>query len=330
MWHPPTERALASGVLAAAMSIGGAIGAALTGWLLLALNWRVIFVLYAIPGLLWAVAFWFWFRETPEDHPGTNEAERTLIATGRPPAAAKNAPRGWLMWATLLTSPATWLICGQQFFRAAGYAFFASWFATYLQETRGVSTAASGMLTVPPLLAIVLASTIGGGVSDHIYRATGSLGAARKGVSVVTLLLCALLVFSAYFVRDAALAVAVISLGVFCSGFAGPCAYAVTIDMGGRNVAALFSTMNMIGNFGAGLLPWFVPRFRHWIDDTPTLLSWAGGSSWNAVLVLFSAIYLAAAIGWLALRTKGSVFDQSLLPAFFFRDQKLRHHDERD
>jgi nitrate/nitrite transporter NarK len=199
-----------------------------------------------------------------------------------------------------------WLICSQQFFRAGGQVFFASWFATYLQETRGVSQEKSALLTALPVVAMMIAALVGGGVSDYVYNITGSLDRARRGVAFSSLLLCAVILAGAYFVPDPVLAVAIISLAIFCAGFAGPCAYAVTIDMGGRHVPAVFSTMNMIGNFGAGLLAWYVPYFRTGLLPR---LGITGVSSWDAVLLLFAATYLAAALCWMRLRVAGSVFD---------------------
>lgn len=343
LWHPRDGRALASGSLGAAMSLGAAISVGVTGWLLQYLAATTIFALFAIPGLIWAVGFALWFRERPEQHGSVNPAELALIrgvsdasrtAAGGEPgepgesatttperdrpatvadsAAPPGASRG-RMWALLVTSPAAWLICGQQFFRAGGYAFFASWFATYLMETRGVTTAASGMLTAMPLVATVLGALSGGYASDAIFRATGSLTLARKGVAGASLGVCALLVLSAFFIADPTLAVLLISGGAFLAAVAGPCAYTVTMDMGSDRVASLFSTMNMIGNFGAGLTPWLVPQFKSWIDRSPTLLAWCDGNSWNAVLLLFASMYLGAALCWSGLSTRGTVFDQSLL-----------------
>ena len=57
-------------------------------------------------------------------------------------------------WAAILTSSDMWLICGQQFFRAAGYVFYSTWFPTFLIATRGVSTAGAGALASLPLLAV--------------------------------------------------------------------------------------------------------------------------------------------------------------------------------
>ena len=314
IWNPQTERAFASGNLAAAMSIGAAMGAPLTGWMLGLMSAKMIFVIFAIPGVIWAVGFWYWFREEPAEHEAVNSAELEVInGPQEEKAAPSNDGDTATMWLRMLTSPAAWLICGQQFFRAAGYAFFASWFATYLMETRGVSTAQSGILTMLPLLATVAGATLGGKTSDAIFRATQSLGLARKGIACVSLTICAFLVASAFFVAEPTLAVVIISCGAFLAAFAGPCAYTVTMDMGGRNVASLFSTMNMIGNFGAGLMPWMVPRFKTWIEETPSLLEQCNGNSWNAVLIFFAVTYLGAAVCWLLLRVKGTVFDQALI-----------------
>jgi fucose permease len=203
-----------------------------------------------------------------------------------------------------------WLICTQQFFRAAGQVFFASWFATYLQETRGVSLEQSAWLTAIPVIAFMLAAFVGGGLSDAILLRTGSLNLARKGVASVTLLLCAGIVGAAYFVDNALLAVLLISAGVFLAGFAGPCSYAVTIDVGGRHVSPVFATMNMFGNFGAGLLPLIVPPYRAAIERLAAGSSDALRTSWHAVLLLFAAMYLAAALCWIRLRIEPNLLDR--------------------
>ncbi|MEO2015368.1 MAG: MFS transporter, partial [Fuerstiella sp.] len=346
-WYPQVERARASGFLGAAMSVGAAVSVAITGQLLGIISWRWIFAAFAVPGALWAVGFYRWFRETPELHPDVGEAEIQWIR-GQPDAnaelssspehpsdssaaaeidkatspyaapshqdtsAAAAAPSHQetpvaadsttVPWGQLFLTPAMWLICSQQFFRAAGYAFFTSWFATYLQETRGVSTKKSGWLLAVPLIATVAAALIGGTVSDWLFRTTGKLNVARSGFAAISLLACTSLVCAAFFVEDATMATVIIGAGAFCAGVAGPCAYATTMDWGGAHVAPVFSTMNMVGNFGAGLLPWFVPTFRRWIDSSPELLKLSADNSWNAVLILFAAMYLLAAFCWMLLR----------------------------
>ena len=329
-WFPRVERGLASAVLGSAMSIGGAIGAALTGELLGIMDWRAIFVVYALPGFFWSAGFYWWFRDLPDDHSSVNSAELEWIrgehqapshanadassqaeddsngsataapAPQTPAARASVPPKSWQSRLLKdLASLSLWCLCLQQFFRAAGYAFFSSWFATYLQETRDVSTQKSGWLLTLPLLATVIASLIGGGLSDRILRRTGSLRLARAGLATGALVVCAALIFGSYFVQAPGTATIVISAGAFFAAFAGPCSYAASIDIGGRRVATIFGAMNMVGNFGAGLLPWVAPRFRKWVAETPHLLELSGGrDGWNAVLLLFASMYVLAALHW--------------------------------
>ncbi len=299
-WAPVSQRAVASGVLGASMSVGGAVGSALTGVLLVWLGWRSTFAAYSLLGVLWAFGFYWWFRDAPRDHPSVNDVELTLIEQGREKQSAPTTVKEATPWLALLSSPATWWICCQQFFRAAGQIFFASWFPTYLQESRGVTVEASGALNTLPLLALVAGSLLGGAVSDFVLQATGSRWLARSGVAGFSMIVCAAFVGVAYFVQNPVLAVLLISLGSFGSAVGGPCAYSITIDMGGRHVATLFGTMNMVGNLGAMAFIRTVPIFQQ------------RTGSWDAVLLLFGGVCFAAAICWLLLNPKGSVFEQAI------------------
>jgi MFS family permease len=309
-WFPVTGRAFATGALGSFMSVGGALCAWLTGVLLeffeprvsAGWNWRLTFLLFAIPGIAWALWFWWWFRDDPGEHQGVNERELHLIREGQAPSApggtpALSPPTPWL---ALVSSPALWWLCGQQVFRAAGYMFFTSWFATYLQETRGVSIAHSGFLNMLPLAAVVAAGIVGGALSDWLLKRTRRRDVARRWMSVVSLLLCAGLIFWALLIEEPLSAVLVISAGSFFAALASPCAYAMTIDMGGSHVATVNATMNMMGNFGAWafpiLVPWLLTRFE----------------SWDAVLVVFGALYVVGALFWLLLKPEGTIVDQAL------------------
>jgi len=259
-WIPVARRAMACGALASFMSVGGAVAVALTGLLLAggslfglhlpSVPWRWVFVLFSLPGFVWAIWFYYWFRDAPASHPRVNQAELETIG-GRSHADSASDSRRQAdptPWSQILLHRDMWLICGQQFFRAAGYIFYATWFPTYLMETRGVSTAASGLLTSLPLLAVVAGSLLGGVLVDAIYHRTRSIRMSRQVVGWISMLACAGFIFAAYFVGDASKAVGLITLGSLCAALAGPCAYSITIDKGGDHVAMVFSTMNMMGN----------------------------------------------------------------------------------
>lgn len=292
-WTPLTQRSLASGLLGGFMSVGGALGGFLTGLLLPWVGWRLTFALFGVPGFLFAVWFYFWFRDSPAEHRAVSPAELETIETngmaGEKSPAALSEPTPW---GTIFTSVPILALCAQQVFRAAGYMFFASWFTTFLRETRGVEDLEAGLLTSLPLWAVVFGGPLGGYVSDRILARTGSLRWSRQGVSVACLIACTVLIVASYPIESAWLAVLVISAGSFCAAFAGPVAYTAAIDLGGKHVAMVFSLMNMAGNIGAFLFPIVVP----WLlaeGDVP------GSGNWTLVLFLFAGTYLVAAFFWL-------------------------------
>ncbi|WP_164101049.1 MFS transporter [Candidatus Laterigemmans baculatus] len=291
-WMPLARRSLACGILAAGMQVGAIVASGLTGMLLMAMEWRWVFVAFALPGVAWAVGFFARFRDDPSATPTVNASELALIRADQPQSA--DAP-GQLptgshesesLW-SVATRASMWFLCGQQICRAAGYMFFASWFPTFLQQTRGVSIADSGYQQGLVLAGTLGGSILGGMLVDRIWKTTGSLRLSRSGVGALALGTCGLLILAAWFVQSVPLAVGLLALGAMFAALAGPCAFAATIDIGGTKVPQVFGLMNMCGNFAAAACPVLVGFLFQWT------------ANWNLVLLLFAGVYIAGAVCWL-------------------------------
>jgi MFS family permease len=310
-WFPRTERAVSSGLLTGFMSAGGAAAVALGGWLLKHnyVGWRGAFVLAGVPGIFWSLGFYWWFRNRPAEHSSVSPAELAKIRAGTTTeddgeSTSDERPQHEpTPWRALLTSVPLWLISTQQFFRAAGYALFLSWFPKYLQKVYESSVEEAGALTSIALVAVTVGSPIGGVWSDWLLARTGSRGLSRKWLSVVTMLACAAFFLAAGFATNARMALVLFTGAAFFGSIAGPAAYAITIDMGGRHVPTVFSIMNMGGNIGATVFPIVVG----------TLIEWTG--SWTWIPAFVAGIYIAGALFWLGLNTRGTVFDQKAAAA---------------
>jgi ACS family glucarate transporter-like MFS transporter len=198
-------------------------------------------------------------------------------------------------WWTVFLSGTLLLICVQQFFRAGANRFFDSWLPTYLQEVRGESVLSAGQLASLPMYAAIVGGLVGGWFSDTLLRRTGSRRVGRQGVAIGSLLVATLLYVLAYSVTDTVVAVLVLSAGYFIGTFSSPCAYALTMDMGGRKLGVVFGAMNMIGNFGSGTFVWLVPRLRTWAGD------------WDLALAVFAGVHVLAAVCWLLLNPNGTI-----------------------
>ncbi len=296
-WMPLAGRSLACGILAAGMQIGAITASGLTGELMAPLGWRWVFVAFAVPGILWTIGFFLWFRDQPTQVAAVNASELELIRSERhvEESNQQSGPHELAELLAIARSPVMWLLCGQQICRAAGYMFFASWFPTFLQETRGVSIAESGYLQGLILAGTLTGGLVGGMLTDWIWRRTRSLRLSRSGVGACALAICSLLILAAWFVQSPTLAVTLLALGALFAALAGPCAIAATIDIGGSSVPQVFGMMNMCGNLAAAACPVLVGKLFQWT------------ANWNVVLLLFAFVYLAGAICWVFANPQRSI-----------------------
>ncbi len=285
-WMPQARRALACGTLAVGMQVGAIVASMATGPLIDFVYWRWVFALFAVPGFLWAAAFSLRFRDRPAEDSKVNGAELAMIRSGRPSEDTRSTAPAPTPWRLIICNSALWLLCGQQICRASGYMFFASWFPTFLQETRGVSVTDSGYLQALVFAGTLTGSLSGGLLTDWIWQRTGSLRLSRSGVGATFLCGCSALILAAWFVESTFLAVILLSAGSLLAALAGPCALSATIDIGGDHVPQVYGIMNMCGNFAAAACPILIAEIFQWT------------SNWTVVLLLFAATYLVGAICW--------------------------------
>jgi sugar phosphate permease len=297
LWFGDARRASASGLLASAMALGGAIAPALTGRLLDSYTWQSVFFAYAALGAVWAVLYYLLIPDTPRRQPATDGEPLSNSPT---PAVVRWKPGDWL---TLVTSMSMVLLCSQQFFRACGMAFFYTWFPTFLRETRNVDIAESGYMTGFVGLGAMLGGILGGFVSDWLLVRTGNRRLSRQGIAVVGLSICCVLVLASNEVGDTNVAIGMIALGTFAATFGGISGYTVAIEFGGRRVATIFSVMNMCGNIGAAIFPYVVGRLLTGPAGTP-----GSASDWDVVIYLFAGILAIDAIIWALLNPRGTLF----------------------
>jgi ACS family glucarate transporter-like MFS transporter len=295
-WFPPSERGFPSGMLGSFMSVGAVLATAVTGFLLQYLDWQTLFGVLAFPGVLFGVLFFLWFRDRPSEHAWVNNAEMHYICKEQPDASepashqgarsggeSKGAPAPARSWSSLAFNLP--LVCVQQFFRAAAYIFYVTWFPNYLQESRGMSAELSGVLGSIPLLGVILGNAASGLTIDWIWRRTGSRRLSRQGVGLVSITAAGIFLCLAATMDDVAAAVTFITASAVCAGFSGAAGYVLIIDLAGRNVATLFSIMNMAGNFGATVCPLVVGRL-------------IANKEWSGVLLFLGGLYLSAALCW--------------------------------
>ena len=307
-WFPLSRRGIVSAVLTGSMKVGAITATALTALLLDPVGWRLVLQGYAVFGILWATAFFVWFRNRPEEHAGVNLAERGLIGANRGSSEEKTTatlspvPRSrerLHLALAILLGGTFWAYLIQAVFRAYGDAFFNTWCPAYMEKAYGLSKLEAGELATWPQVAMGVGSILGGFVVDVILVRTGSRWLSRCGSAVVGLGVGAGCFALATRLEDPRLVIAALSVGCLFSALAGPATWAAGMDLGGRHTAVLFGVMNMAGTVGAYLSPKHVGRLFRYIETT--------GASWDLVLWLFMGIHAAGAVAWIFINPRRSV-----------------------
>ena len=283
IWLPDHERVRAQGLLWLSARWGGAFTPLLATPIIVAVGWRHAFEIFGVIGLVWAAAFYVWYRDNPLEHPKMNDAEKALLRHG----ATRVSGHSNVPWRTLLRSPRVHLLCWQYFFLSYGWYFNITWLPTYLREARGMNLAQAALFGVLPLFMGGLGNPVSVFLTETIHRATGNLDRTRRIVASIGYAgACASLIATTY-MSDPRMAVGFIALASFCNDLAMPPSWAATMDMGGKYAGTLSGAMNSWGNLGGAL--------------APTVIGYvlaASGNNWNLTFYISAAVYAAAIPCW--------------------------------
>ncbi len=274
-WMLPIERGYAQSITHAGSRIGAAMTPAIVSWIILHYGWRSAFFSFGLLGLVWAVVWYCYYRDTPAEHKSVNKAELELIQSQTPPARAKKSMA--FPW-EILRSGNLWTLSAMYFCYGYCLQLYLTIFPTYLHEARGVNLKTMGFYASLPLLAGTVGDMLGGWVSDQIGHRTKDLRFARKVVAVFGFLLAAGFIIPAALASSAETCVALTCVAVFGLELTVGVSWAVPLDIGGDMAGSVSAVMNTFGNLGGALSPmafaWLVAG-GHW--DRPFLVAGALG-----------------------------------------------------
>ncbi|MBM4154506.1 MAG: MFS transporter [Lentisphaerae bacterium] len=199
-WFPAEKRAFAIGLANGGSAFGAVLAPPMTAWLYGLVDWRGVFVVTAVVGLIW-VAAW--------------------LAAGRfapAPAAAAPCPPPWRAWGGLLRQPQVWRILAARALFDPVFYFYMFWIPKYLSSERGFSLEAIGDLYWIPFLVLGISNVGSGHVSDLLVRAGWTPRRARRTLLTAAAWLTPASCLVAW-TPSAGWAIALMSLLTFAHGF---------------------------------------------------------------------------------------------------------------
>ncbi|HEX4567364.1 MAG TPA: MFS transporter [Vicinamibacterales bacterium] len=280
-WLPKRERDRAQGLLWLSARWSGAFTPLIVAYMLDLMTWRRAFELFGVAGVIWAIAFFTWFRDDPRTHPSVNEAELALM-----PPREETAIGGETPWRRIFSSRSVWLLCLQYACLSYGWYFYVTWLPTYLREARHTSVKFGALLASLPLLLGGIGSLISAQIIPRLAKRIG-FRLARRIVAMIGFVGASASIICFMQIADPARAMFLLGLAGFFNDFVMPAAWAGCMDIGGRHSGTVSGSMNMLGNIGGALSPLAVGYILTWTQN------------WALTFYVSSAIYLLGGVCWL-------------------------------
>ena len=295
-WFRPEDRGNLQGITHAASRFGAAISPPVAVFLMLKYGWRAVFYALGLMGLLWAVAFYFYYRDNPKDHKGVNAAEVNLITANRVKVATVRKEKKKIPWGTILRSRHIWALVFSDFCYGYTLWVYLTWLPTYLVQNRHFSILKMGIYATFPLLAGMAGDIVGGWSSDHLYKKTGNLRLARCYLIGVAFVASVTFTLLGAYAQNAYSAVYLLSAAMFFLECSNSNLWAIAMDLGGDHFAG---TVSGFMNTGQGVAGMISPiAFGAIIDAT---------GSWTIPFFVSTMVLLLGAISILTINPSKSI-----------------------
>ena len=233
-WFEKGEVGKAQGYVWAASRMGGALTPFVVIPVMMWVGWRAAFYLLGALGVIWAVV-WYWYYRDPRDSCDSS--------------CSRESRDNAIRWSTLVSNKQFWLICGMYFFYAFGSWFFFSWFPTFMELGRGFDKTELTYAVAVPFVMSMIGNIAGGHLTDKLTNRYG-IKVGRKALGSTSLAVSAVCMFLAAFIPGKMAVFVFLSLCFGIFDLMLPSAWALCIDLGKHQAGTLSGAMNTAGNIG--------------------------------------------------------------------------------
>lgn len=249
-WFTKAERARANALFLLTFPIGPMIAGPISGLILSYSHWRWMFVLEAIPGLVWAIVWWWAIEDRPEDAKWLPAGERSDLIERLTVEADQASATISSHWLSTLWHPTVLLLALYNFLALMAEWGVNFWFPTVLKET-GLPIGMVGLLaSVPSVLGIIVMLAVASS-SDRLRERKWHMIAATAAAGVPLIVL--------QFTGGGTWATVIclsIGIGAFLGRF-GPF-WTLPGEVLPASVAGVgIGLINGVGNLGGTVGPWF-------------------------------------------------------------------------
>ncbi|MGI3904125.1 MAG: MFS transporter [Janthinobacterium lividum] len=193
-WMPARERGAMNAAFNSGSYAGPALCALVAGPVIGMFGWRVLFFVAGGLGAVWLVAWRIWFTR-PEDARWLSETERTLILAERTGVTARRRDGDGGLLRLLSGGPTLWGLALTMGCNVYSQYLFLTWLPTYLQTTKGLTIAKTGLYAAIPYAVAVVLCILVGRLSDRLLE--GEVGGGRRRIVIAATMMLAAVILVA-------------------------------------------------------------------------------------------------------------------------------------
>jgi sugar phosphate permease len=257
-WFPPAEQGFVRGTITTTSLVGGALSPQLAAWLINQFGWRWTFAVFGLVGVVWAAAFWWWFRDDPHEMQSRDLAPSDHAGKLHEKATSPDSHR--IPWGLVLASPNVWLLGTIMTVSATLFYMQFQWYPTYLKETSGLSEQESGACTSIVMVGGALGCILGGLFSDLVMRLTDERRWTRRAIGGGCMLMAACALAGVHYSGSFLTATLCNAAALFMLQLSIPSWWAVVAEISGKHGAAMFGLMNSLGGLGVMVMTFLVGK----------------------------------------------------------------------
>jgi sugar phosphate permease len=301
-WFPVKTRTIIQGWVATFFGRSGAamssiiLGSLLIGYFKMSWQWGLVVMGGA--GVLFGIVFLALFRNSPDEHPGVNDAERALIAEGSPPPNPSAPPV--LPFRVAIQNRSMLFFVIQQITSAGADAVYVLFMGDYFLNAKGFDITEAGLLISLPLWGGAIGGMLGGFFNDLMIKWTGSRRIGRSAVGFTGKFIACILMFVAIAQDDGVAAAWALFAVKFFTDWSQPTVWGTCTDIGGRYSATVFGVINTSGSIGGLVSPILFGGILDW-NTSEVLVDGITKSvtNYNPLFVTVSVMYMISAFCWL-------------------------------
>jgi sugar phosphate permease len=249
-WTPPGKRAFAQGITHSCARLGNAATPPLVVWLMALVTWRGSFVILGVVSMAWAIAWGFYFRDNPGDHPVITQHELETLPRYATRAEKKKDPVPWLLlWRRMLPVTIVYFCYGWTLW------LYLAWIPPFFLHSYNLDLRNSALFSAGVFCAGVLGDTLGGVMSDRIFERTRSRDKAQRNLVVIGFLCSLAFMVPIVFTHTLTLAAICLSFAFFFAEFTIGPMWAIPMDIAPKFSGSASGLMNTGSALAAILSP---------------------------------------------------------------------------